>query len=114
MMTTKLTQKEMDDNFHDWMTDLVEDTEVEADIRRIVVRDFCETRHVLIVNMLNFFPELIGDERHDEEAQFCAVSKAYPTMVTMQFDEFKDALDFCEDHGMTYSFNLASYNKTRH
>lgn len=114
MMTTKLTQKEMDANFHDWMTDLVEDTEVEADVRRIVVRDFCETRHLLIVETLNFFPELLGDPRYDDEAPFSGVSKAYPTMVTVQFETYRDALDFCEDHGMTHEVNLASYNKTVH
>ena len=113
-MMTKLTQKEMDANFHDWMTDLVHDMEIDAETRKTIVADFCETRHALIIEILNFFPEMIGDERYDEDYPFALVSKAKPTMITMELESFQEALDFCRDHGMTYDFNLATYNKTKH
>ena len=114
MMTTKLTQKEMDANFHDWLTELVEDPEVDADVKRVIVRDLCETRHVVVVETLNFFPELHGDARYEEEAPYAVVSKAYPTMVTVQFEEFQDVLDFCADHGLTYDVNLTRSSSMVH
>ena len=113
-MMTKLTQKEMDANFHDWMTDLVHDMEIDPEIRKAVVADFCQTRHVLIIEILNFFPEMIGDPRYDEDYPFAVVSKARPTMITMELESYEQALEFCKDHGMTHEVNLVAYNKRRH
>lgn len=112
---TKLTQKEMDDNFHEWLADLVAEEGIPEFVKKPIVEDLWKHRHVVIVDGEEFFSEAKDSEEVDLDlGQYVIFSRVHPTMFIEQFEDLNDAVEFCEECGITYQMMMAPVSGLLH
>lgn len=105
----------MDSDFHDWIATLVGDPEVEDEVKKPIIADLLEHRHVFIVKTQDFFPETENDtEYDDDDTPYSVISKAFPMMTIAHFEDLEDCVQFCGQLGMTYSLNLLYASRMCH
>ncbi len=104
---SRLSTFQKECNYDEWVRKIQSAENVSEDKKKQFIEHLNSTRHVMVVDMRQFFSDAIESGTLDaEDEPFAIVTKAYPFAILDSYGEVEAVTKFCESAGLSCEIHV--------
>ncbi len=105
-MAPRLSEFQKSCNLEDWLRTLNEFQGLAQSSKDIFLNELRHKRHVIIVDMRQFFTDAIKADQIDSDFPYVIVTRGAPFALLDSYPEISDVTNFCETVGLTWELHV--------
>lgn len=104
--SARLTTHQTECRFMEWIGALNSSPEMNEEVKKRFLKELRETRHVMLVDMRQFFKHAINEENMGDDYPFVICTKGSPFALLESYPEVDAATKFCESVGLSWEIHI--------
>lgn len=105
-MQDRLAAQQMEGKFSAWLEELRDGTVFHDDLIDTFTHELREQRHVLLVNMRQFFMHAMDEQVMESDCPIALITKGSPFAILDSYPEVSVAAKFCASVGLSWEIHV--------
>ncbi len=106
MNESRLSTFQKQCNYDEWVRKIKSAENVSDEYKAKFIAELDGTRHVMIVDMRQFFSDAVISQQLDASEPIAIITKGYPFAMLDSYPEVEDVTRFCDSAGLSYEIHV--------